>query len=292
MKKGIFLAFSAAALCLVYWCIKDHVVINKNSSKNPYIRVVSLAPSFSETMKSLGQTHRLVGVSTDCDKKVFKNIKKIGSFAQINIEAILELKPDLVLAVPHVLAKPILKKLAKHNIEIFAHQPDTIEDIETITRLLAKKFNVNNLGDLVINDIHNSIINAKKDIELLQDNKAKKKFLMTISASPLVVAGKNSFPSQVLEKLGFINSVTMENVAWPIWPLEQILLNPPDIIVFSTGEQNFFQYQHLLNKIHEKTGNIAIIASSKDIFSSPSPKIIKDIKKFTNLIKKEYNRAI
>jgi len=292
MKKWIFLAFSIFSLSIVYWCIKDDLVINKSFNKNPYLRVVSLAPSFSETMKSLGQTHRLVGVSTDCDKKVFKAIKKIGSFAQINVEAILELKPDLVLAVPHVLARPILKKLAKHNIEIFAHQPDTIEDIETITRLLAKKFNVSNLGDLVLNDINNSIINARQEIESLQDNKAKKKFLMTISASPLVVAGRNSFPSEVLERLGFINSVTIEDVAWPIWPLEQILLNPPDIIVFTAGAENFFQYQHILNKIHEKAGNIAIIASKNNIFSSPSPKLIKDIKKFTDLIKKEYNRAI
>lgn len=292
MIKKFVLSF-LIILCLVitYLCIKHENIIIKQNHKTSYNRVISLAPSFSETMKSLGLVNKLVGVTINCEDKEFEKISKIGSFAQINLEAILALNPDLVLAVPHALVTPILQKLSQHNIEIFAQQPDTLEDIKNITLTLAKKFMTETKGKKIINDIDNALDTIKYEFKNFQD-KDKNKFIFAVSASPLVIAGKNSFSSQILEKTGLNNIASNNSLAWPIWSIEQIILNPPDIIIFSANQENFFQYQYLVNKIAKKNPHIKIITPKKYLFSSPSPKIINDIDTFKKLIIKEYNRAI
>ena len=291
MLKKIVL-FSLIILCFVltYLCVKHEKIILKKDYKTVYNRVVSLAPSFSETMKSLELTDKLVGVTVNCEDREFEKIAKVGSFAQINLEAVLALKPDLVLAVPHVLVTPILQKLSENNIEIFAQQPDTLHDIKSIISVLSTKFMIKNKGQKIINDLDYSINNVKNDLQNLQINK-KNRFIFAISANPLVIAGKNSFSSQILEEAG-LNNVASNTIAWPIWSIEKLIADPPDIIIFSANQENFFYYQHLINKVAQKKSDLKIITLKKYLFSSPSPKIIQDIDKFKKLILKEYTRAI
>lgn len=259
---------------------------------NSYLRVVSLAPSFSETVEKLGQSYRLVGITTNCNIKESEKIAKIGSFAQINLEAILSLKPDLVLAVPHVLAQPILKKIAEHNIEIFAHQPDSIKDIEEIISVLGTKFNVKKTSEILIEKIRGSIQEARNTLANNIDFEQKNKFILAISSTPFVVASSASFPSEILEQIGFANLVKTKIPVWPIWPIENIITMPPDLIIFSEGEDSLIRYQNLINQLSKTSHNIKLITPKNNIFSSPSPKIIKDIKHFVELIKQENNHAI
>lgn len=81
-------------------------------------RVVSLAPSMTETVIALGHAHKLVGVTVHCRHAEVAALAKIGSFAEPNFEAIMALRPDLVLGVPHVMAKPVLDRIADHGVEI------------------------------------------------------------------------------------------------------------------------------------------------------------------------------
>ena len=61
-------------------------------------RIVSTAPSFTETLYALGAGDRVVGVSVHCHyPPEVKNLPKVGTYIRPNIEAIVRLKPDLVL---------------------------------------------------------------------------------------------------------------------------------------------------------------------------------------------------
>ncbi|MCP8309108.1 MAG: cobalamin-binding protein [archaeon] len=65
----------------------------------PPERIVSLAPSCTEILFALGLGDKVVGVDTYSDyPEEAKNIEKVGSYAAINIEGVLGLEPDLVLA--------------------------------------------------------------------------------------------------------------------------------------------------------------------------------------------------
>ena len=62
-------------------------------------RIVSTAPSFTETVFAIGAGNRVVGVSQHCHFPLeVDRLPRIGTYIKPNIEAIVRLKPDLVLA--------------------------------------------------------------------------------------------------------------------------------------------------------------------------------------------------
>src|SRR4030095_3331815 len=63
-------------------------------------RIVSLAPSNTELLFSLNAGDSLVGVSTHCDyPPEAKKREKVGTFTSVNLERLVQLKPDAVLLV-------------------------------------------------------------------------------------------------------------------------------------------------------------------------------------------------
>lgn len=258
----------------------------------PYLRIVSLAPSFCETLEALGESHRLIGITVHSQIRGAEKIAKIGSFAQPNLEAIISLSPDLVLAVPHVMATNTIKELRNNNIEVFSHQPNSIEDIKYIILELAKKFNIKQKGHDLIDKLDKSILEAKKALPKEGDgnNLRNKTILIAVSHSPLVVAGKNTFSSQIIESLGLKNLSQDSKVSWPIWPLEKLLSDPPDFFLLSQGLLGLGHFQELFKSLDLKNYQSMLLVPKESIFFSPSPNLLKDIKIFSELIKQNgYN---
>jgi iron complex transport system substrate-binding protein len=273
---------------LVFY-LDDHVFAPaKTANSGNYLRVVSLAPSYSETMQALGQAHRLVGVTIHCEGDDLKHLARIGSFAQANFEAIMKLKPDLVLAVPHVMATDLLKQLKVQNIEVFSHQPDSLDDIYYITKSLADKFGLPEKGKMLRDTMEEAIENAHAAVKAYHANTGAH-VLIVISHEPLVVAGKNSFPSQIIERIGFRNMAKTEILAWPLWPIEKIMSEPPQAIIITQGKSSEDALKKLFARVNIDTNqlDITIYAPKLPILNSPSPKIIDDI----NMLKQLFSTS-
>jgi iron complex transport system substrate-binding protein len=61
-------------------------------------RIISLAPNITETIYALGLENKLIGVTTYCNyPKAAQSLPKVGGFGNFNFEAIVTLKPDLVI---------------------------------------------------------------------------------------------------------------------------------------------------------------------------------------------------
>src|SRR3989454_6639666 len=96
-------------------------------SKGPR-RIVSLAPSVTETLFAVGLDAEVVGVTTFCDYPVKAKTKpKVGA-AIPNLEAILGLKPDLVVAGDNI-RPDVLAKLEQLKIAVFVLYAKTLEDV-------------------------------------------------------------------------------------------------------------------------------------------------------------------
>ena len=69
--------------------------------ESPPHRVVSLAPSITELVAEMGLDNRLVGISSFCNwPERIQNLPRVGGLLDLNVEQILRLQPDLVLAQP------------------------------------------------------------------------------------------------------------------------------------------------------------------------------------------------
>ena len=243
-------------------------------------RIVSLAPSYTELILALDMDNKLVGVTDHCrsDKP------KVGSFANANFEAIMELKPDLVLAVPHVQSLALLKLLKDQGIATFAHQPDSLDDIRHINREVSKLLGIKHKGVSLNHRLDESLHQARLSFrEMLNERSSQS--LVFFSSAPLVVAGANSFVSDVLKAMGLSN-MAEGKTNWPLWPLERLLSSPPNIILLAEGEATRPAYQRLFRNISFDYRSLGInfIIPERPVLMSPSPALIGDIEYLGQLL--------
>ena len=81
--------------------------------QGPVRRVVTLAPSLTETVLMLGAGERLVGVSRFDELPEVKALPRVGGFVDPSVEAVLGLRPDLVLVQPSPGAQQAVEKMAE-----------------------------------------------------------------------------------------------------------------------------------------------------------------------------------
>jgi iron complex transport system substrate-binding protein len=110
----------------------------------PARRVVSLAPHLTELMYAAGAGERLVGAFAYSDyPPEAKSLPRVGSEAQIDLEAVVALKPDLVIAWPQSGSTRAVERIAVLGIAVFRSEPRELEDIartmETLGRLTASE---------------------------------------------------------------------------------------------------------------------------------------------------------
>jgi ABC-type hemin transport system substrate-binding protein len=247
-------------------------------------RVVSLAPSMTDIMLYLKQGHRLVGVTTNCQN--VNSVAKIGSFADPNFEAVVFMKPDLVLGIPHVMAKTTLKALSNHNIEVLAQEANSLAEIKDIIYKLSKKLNIEKQGELLIRNIDAALLRGKAEIlklELTDDRST----LIAFSATPLVIAGRKTFPGEIIENLGLVNQARDQQILWPIWPWENLLSKPPHLLLLAEGSHSLIYYQKAFQAIGLDLKKIPmrLIIPDRPIFNLPSPSLIEDIDYLIHLLR-------
>lgn len=257
---------------------KVDLAFRKNQN---YLRIVSLAPSYTEVVDALGEAHRLVGVTTHCR---LKDITKIGSFAEANFEGILRLKPDLVLAVPHVMVQGVLNMLAAEGIDIYAEQPDSLADIKKINKDVATLLGVKHRGMELNRRLNAAIYDAKLSIAEKLKFRKDKRVVVAVSHSPLVVAGPHTFPAEIIEGIGLINLAAGVG-PWPVWSLEALLFLTPSIFIIAGGKEQQNNYQKLFSTlgVDLRDLGITIVIPEEPIFTSPSPVLIEDTRRLMAL---------
>lgn len=284
MKRAFFIIGSLgfllfAALLLGRWQKSEAALPGTRN----YQRIVSLAPSYTEVIEALGLSERLVGVTAHCR---LKNKARIGTFAEANFEAILSLKPDLIVAVPHVMAHGILKRLAQEHIAIFAKQPDSLDEIKMINRELARILGVKHQGLELNRKLDQAIHEGKRLIAERLHTREDKRALVLISQGPLVVAGSNTYPAQILEALGLENAAKGKT-SWPVWSMEAMLSIAPRIVIIAEGRAHLSAYEKLFSAlgIAPHTIGMTLLCPKEPLLSSPSPLLIDDIHRLTALLR-------
>lgn len=125
---ALVLAATAALACADIRIVDDHgrtVVLEQ-----PARRIVSLAPHVTELLFAAGAGGRIVGaVDYSNYPEAAKDIPRVGSNRQLDLERIVSLKPDLIVVWLHGAAQRQLDKLLKLGIPVFYNEPRRLTDI-------------------------------------------------------------------------------------------------------------------------------------------------------------------
>lgn len=192
-------------------------------------RVVSLAPSITETLYALGLQDRLVGDSDYCDyPPEAKQKPHVGGTISPSIETIASLHPDVVLVVKGINRLDTVNSLASLGIPSYATDPHSVAEILTSTQRLADLLGAAQAGDTLATKLRHELAEIHERVAPFPPRRV----LYVIWPQPLISVGQDTFIADALRYSG-ATSIVNEPQAWPQISLEEIARVQPDFLVFS-----------------------------------------------------------
>ncbi|MFT7071097.1 helical backbone metal receptor [Patiriisocius sp. Uisw_017] len=191
--------------------ISDQLQRKLTFSKTPQ-RIISLVPSQTELLVSLGLEKSIVGVTKFCVHPVDirKNTKVVGGTKNINFDRVRLLSPDIIICNKEENTKDIVETAATIA-KVWVSDIYTINDVLRMITSLGEIFDVVESADNLISKIQT----AKKDFQLYMCNKPNRNVAYLIWKNPYMAAGKNTFINHMLQLNKFENSVNLEDIRYP-----------------------------------------------------------------------------
>jgi len=260
------------------------VVIKKYPS-----RIVSLAPSNTEILFALGLGDKIVGVTDYCNyPPEALNKTKVGGYSTINIERVIALKPDLVVAA-YGNGKETIEVLKRANITVVALNPKNIEGIKRDILLLGKITNTEENATKLIKWMDNIINNVKKKVK----GKRKVSVAHILWHDPIWVSGKNTFIDEVISIAGGYNVFNFQG--WKVISVEDLIEKNPEVILVSSGSgmggKKDIVYEWIVNderlKCVRAVKNGKVYVVDADIISRPSYRIAIAVETVAKLLHPE-----
>jgi iron complex transport system substrate-binding protein len=189
-------------------------------------RIVSLAPSATDMVVALGQAARIVGVTRYDTAPEVKGLPSVGGFIEPNPEAILALRPDLVLWVTDGSALASVRRIADLGAPVLALPVIGIDDVISTARIVGRALGDAPAGERLARTLAEGVARVRARAAKLP----RRRVLFVVGREPLVVAGPGSYPDDLLRIAGAEN-VVKGTCHWPVYPLEKAVADDPDIVI-------------------------------------------------------------
>jgi iron complex transport system substrate-binding protein len=292
-KSLILLIISCTFILSMNGCRKGDTSGSVQSGKH-YTRIISMAPNITETLFALGLGERVIGVTKFCSYPPEARKKaQVGGFFDPNYEALVALKPDLVILLPeHEQARKYLENLGITTLVV--HNRGISEILDTVM-VIGKTCGEAKKAEVIISDMKSRIDSIKKKTEGLE----KTKVLVSVgrtpgSVNPVTVAGPNTFYDELIALAGGINAYKGYPVPYPEVSGEGMLRLDPDIILdiqpALTG-MGITEAEALQdwNKIPEMSAvkNRKVYIMSADYAVIPGPRFIRTLEEMARIIHPE-----
>ncbi len=194
-------------------------------------RIISLAPSLTENVYLLGCGEQLVGVTVYCEyPEPAKSKAKIGTVLEPNIEKIIILKPDLVLATKEGNKPEVVKELRNLGIRVFVFgEKKSFSDILLSFNQLAGLLDREEIARKILNDTNHRLKAVQERIGQLP----RKKVFIQLSVNPLMTVAQDTFIDEIISLAGGSNIAHDCQMRYPIYSLEAIVVQDPEVIVIT-----------------------------------------------------------
>lgn len=230
-------------------------------------RVVSLAPSTTELAYAAGMGDNLLAVSAYSDyPPEAKKLEQVASWQGINLERVLALKPDLILAWRGGNPQRVLDQLASFGIPIFYSDARNIDEIAQSLDELAQYSPHPELAHQAAEQIRQQVVELKNRYA----NNAPQRVLLQFGTQPLFTSSADTLQSQVLSLCGAENIFAESPMPWPQVSREQVLARKPQAIVTTGGEQQIAS----VKAFWAPQLNVPVIALDEDWFNRAGPRIM------------------
>ena len=251
-------------------------------------RIVSLAPSLTETVYALGLQDKLVGDTEYCDYPPDAAKKhKVGGAINPNMEEIAALKPDVVLVVKSLNRLETVRALEQIGIPVYAADPHDVNEVLASIKKLSSVLGAEDQGAALDLKLRERLLAIHAKLE----GTALKRVLFVVWTEPLQSIGRKTFIADVLTHAG-ATSVVDSQQDWPKYSIEEAVRLQPEYLVFASSHSE--SVKNDVDALALRPGWSALVAIKQrrvaivsDAINRPGPRIVDAVEELARQLHPE-----
>jgi len=254
-------------------------------------RIISLAPSNTEILFALGLADKVVAVTDYCDyPPEAKEKPSIGGFSTPNIEKLVALSPDLILATS-IHEQRIIPQFGERGMTVFALDPKTLDEVLEAIILVGEIAGKEEEASKLVAEMQNRIKAVTDKAGSLPEGQRPRVFYI-VWHDPLMAAGSETLQDDLIEKAGGIN-IARDFTGYADISLETALADNPEVMIagggHGSGEDLTFQFAKTEPRLRNTDAhrNDRVYMIDGNLTSRPGPRIVEGLEKFAEFIHPE-----
>jgi len=256
-------------------------------------RVVSLAPNLTEIVFALGDGNRLAGDTDFCDYPAEALQKPhVGGPVNPNLEEIVALMPDLVLATKSINRRETVNALDRIGLPVYVTgEPHSVEEMISSVEHLGSALGMEESAAMVAKNLRGRL--AELDRRL--SGAVPRRVLFVVWTDPLISVGRGTFIADALRRAG-AESVVDTNEEWPHVSMEDIVRLQPEALVFASAHAG--DTQRDIDALRTRPGwkdldaiqhgNIVVVSEA---INRPAPRMVDAIERLAGALHPEAFRS-
>jgi vitamin B12 transport system substrate-binding protein len=201
---------------------------DNNAEAKQKKRIIALAPHLVESLYAIGAGDQIIATTAHADyPAAAKNIMVVGNYARLQIEKIIQLKPDVVIAWTTGNPTVDLARLEKYQIKVIYSNPETLEDVAAELRLLGEITGRTEQASKLAEQYLTSLT----DIKQRYASQENIKVFYELWSRPIRTVAQKAWPQQQITLCGGVNPFADAKDDYPSVGLEQVLITLPQVVI-------------------------------------------------------------
>jgi len=224
-------------------------------------RIVSLAPNVTEILFALGLHEQIVAVSNDSDyPPEAANRKKVGTFWQPNIEAVIAAKPGLVITLSFEQQKAVAETLNRLGYQVLTLKTEKLEELLTAIKKIGAATGRERQADMLVKNMKTQF----RDLQSKFSSTNKVKVLWVVGVENLCVAGRDTFINELIEMVGGENAIGPTVSQYPQIGAEELITCGAEIIIQSAMRtSSISEQQRAAEAFWSKWANLPAVRNNR-----------------------------
>ena len=239
----------------------------------PAQRIISLAPSITESLFAIGAGDRIAGITTYCNYPPATASKsRVGGMTTPSIESIVALHPDLVLVSMEGNLRDDFTRLTDLRIPIAVTNPRTLDGIFRSLTMLGQ---LTGTGDSASHLI--AALRQRADSIVRRNGTQPARTLLFVSLQPLIAAGARTFIDELVRQAGGVNLAAQTALTYPTLSREAVITFDPDVLLVMS---DVVASTDALTSLYPEWSRLTAVRSGRvyrldaDLVSRPGPRAV------------------
>jgi iron complex transport system substrate-binding protein len=253
----------------------------------PPARIVSLVPSVTEVLYALDAADALVGVTDYCDFPAEARRKpSVGGMVAPSLEAIVALRPDLVIATTEGTREDTVTQLTRLGLPVYLVAARRVADVTGLIMRMGAVTGRQAAAESLVARLEARIESVRKAVLVL----GRPRVLYVLWPEPLIVPGRNTIVTELIQLAGGQSLTADDADAWPRYSLEAAVAKRPEVILLAnhgagTGAIAADTWRRLTEVPAVKTGRLRSV--NGDLMHRYGPRVVDGLEELARAIHPE-----